>query len=222
MAQMREAENFGKRTRIGLAVLAAAVVIGVGLLCWNQIERTLGAPLDFTLSIDSAHLGLPKPSGGTATVRGFSVNGIGLELTHVSAQLQWMIGLNYVLQFLILASVLLVIGVVWIRTSAGRPFARGVTAALVILAVTVAVLGTGVELLGSLISLREGYEVLGPHNNATYFNEDGISIPGVGVVAGVLIGLLASAFGIGAHLNREKMRLLRDNEFLERDTEGLV
>jgi hypothetical protein len=216
------AERFGVRTRIALAALATAVVVGVGLQCWNQIARTLGAPLEFALDINGTRFGLPRPSGGTATIRGYSVDTVNLELTHVSTQLQWMIGFNIVLQFLLVAVVLLVAGFVWIRTSSGRPFARGVTAALVTLAVTVAVVGTGVELLGSLISLREAQEVLGSHDNSTYFYSGGISVSGLGIGIGLLIGLLATAFGVGSRISRQRARLLRENVLLKRETEGLV
>jgi hypothetical protein len=209
MTQAAASAPLSRRSRILWTIVAGVVVVGSVLACWNQIARDLGAPIPMQLAIDSSHLGLPRPRGGIATIHDYSVNLVDVDLTHISAQLQWLIAINVVLQFLMMAVVLLAIGVIWVRTSAGRPFARSVTASLVAVAIIVAVAGSASEVLQSWVNNREVYEALGRHESTTYFSSvAGFSFPGLSLIVGLLIGVLASAFAIGSRLAR--------------DTEGLV
>jgi hypothetical protein len=198
-----------RAARVVYGAAAAAVVLGLGLLCWNQIARTLAAPIPMQLAIDSSHLGLPRPHGGSATIRGYSVNSVDVDLTHISGQLQWLIALGIVLHFLILIVVLLGLGVIWFRTSSGRPFARSVTMSLLAVAVVIGVAGSASEVVQSLINNREQYEALGTNGSGSYFSAvAGFTFTGTYLVAALLIGVLATAFAIGARLTR--------------DTDGLV
>jgi hypothetical protein len=189
-------------------IVAGVFIAGMALLAWNQIARDLAEPVQFDLSINDAHLGLARPQGGISTVSSYAVTGVSVELRHISTQLQWMLAGDTLLKCILTTTVVLVVGVVWVRTTAGRPFARSMTVSLASLAVLIAVLGTGIELLESFIGLREAYEVLGNQQSGTYFHEGGISVSGLAIFIALGIGLLASAFAIGARLTR--------------DTEGLV
>ena len=131
-----------------------------------------------------------------------------VALTHVSSQLQWMIVGATLLQYLLFAAAVLTIQVVWVRTSKGRPFARPVTLSLVGLAILTAVAGSANEVLESFISQREAFEAIGTSSTSGYYFAQGFTFTGLPLLFAAGIGLLASAFAIGARLTR--------------DTEGLV
>jgi hypothetical protein len=189
--------------------VAVAVIVGIALLCWNQIARTLGSPIFIQLSYGGGGPTLPRPTGGPATVSDYQIGSATMDVTHISGQLRLMIALGIVLQFILIAAVLLTIGVVWVRTSAGRPFARSVTASLVVLAVLVAVVGSTSDVLQQAIANREAYEAVGNNNIDGYYSMvAGFQFSGLSLIVALGIGLLASAFAIGARLTR--------------DTEGLV
>jgi hypothetical protein len=188
-------------------IVAVLVVIGMALLCWNQIARDLGGVLYFPLQLgDAQHL--PRPTGGTAVVSSYDVAAVTIGLTHISTQLQWMLSLQTVIQFVLITASILTIGVVWVRTSAGRPFAPAVTRSLVALAVLVAVAGTGSDVLQNFINAREKFEAVGAGNYGNYYLGTLFSFSGTPLLVAIGIALLASAFAIGARLTR--------------DTDGLV
>ncbi|HEY2644290.1 MAG TPA: hypothetical protein VGI56_11115 [Galbitalea sp.] len=181
---------------------AVLVVVALGLLCWDQIRRTLGAPVDVMLTPETQpHL--PRPRGGTATINSYGVDGVDASLTHVSTQLQWLIGSEIALKFILMTAVILVFGVVWVRTSTGRPFSRLVTVSLAVLAVLAFVLGSGLDALDSLITQREAFEAIGNSGGPDFYYNGGFQISGLGLLFGLGIGVLASAFAIGAKLTRE-------------------
>jgi hypothetical protein len=186
----------------------AAVIVAVALVCWNQIARALGGPIYTQLGFSGTDAGLPRPQGGTAVVQGSQSGTVTVAITHISTQLQWMIVGATLLQFLLLAAAILTIQVVWVRTSKGRPFARSVTISLVALAILVAVFGSANEVLESFISQREAFEAIGASATNDYYFAQGFSFTGLPLLFALGIGLLASAFAIGARLTR--------------DTEGLV
>jgi hypothetical protein len=188
-------------------IVTVAVTVGMALLCWNQIARNLASTLYFPLEFDGDHV-LPRPHGGTAIVSAYSVSDVTIGLRHISAQLQWMLGLQTSIQFLLLTAAILTIGVVWVRTSSGRPFAPVVTRSLVALAVLVALAGSGNEVLQNFIAAREALEAVGPGRYGIYHLGTFFSFSGTSLVIAFGISLLATAFGIGARLTR--------------DTDGLV
>jgi hypothetical protein len=188
-------------------IVAILFVIGMALLCWNQIARNLGGTLYFPLQFDGDHV-LPRPHGGTAVVTSYSVSDVTIGLKHISTQLQWMLGLQTAIQFLLLTAAFLTIGVVWVRTSSGRPFAPAVTRSLVALAVLVAVAGSGNDVLQNYVAAREEFEAVGPGSYGTYHLGTLFSFSAVPLLIAIGIALLASAFAIGARLTR--------------DTDGLV
>jgi hypothetical protein len=188
-------------------IVACVVVVGMALLCWNQIARNLGGTLYFPLQFGGVH-SLPAPRGGTAVVSSYGVAEVTIGLTHISPQLQWMLGLQTAIQFVLITGTLLTIGVVWVRTSAGKPFAPVVTRSLVGLAILFAVAGTGNEVLQNFIAAREEFEAVGPGTDGTYYLGTLFSLSGASLLIAIGIALLASAFAIGARLTR--------------DTEGLV
>ncbi|HEY5229910.1 MAG TPA: hypothetical protein VIJ11_03325 [Galbitalea sp.] len=188
-------------------VVAGVVVVGLALLCWNQIARDLGGILYFPLQFSDLQQ-LPRPSGGTAVVSSYSVGDVTIGLTHLSSQLQWMLAIGTVIRFVLVTAVILTIGVVWVRTSEGRPFAPAITRALVALAVLIAVAGTGLEVLQNFINAREAFEAVGPGTDGNYYLGTGFTITGTSILIAIGIAVLASAFAIGARLTR--------------DTEGLV
>ena len=195
------------RSTLICRVVAVLVVIGMALLCWNQIARDLGGVLYFPLQLsDTQHL--PRPAGGTAIVSSYDVAAVTIGLTRVSTQLQWMLSLQTVIQFVLITAAILTIGVVWVRTSAGRPFARAVTRSLVALAVLIAVAGTGSDILQNFINAREKLEAVGANDYGNYYLGTLFSFSGTPIFVAIGIALLASAFAIGARLTR--------------DTEGLV
>jgi hypothetical protein len=188
-------------------IAAGVVVVGFALLCWNQIARDLGGTLYFPLQVsDDQHL--QRPTGGTAVVSSYAVSAVSIGLTHVSTQLQWMLALHTVIQFLLITAVLLTIGVVWVRTSDGRPFAPAVTRSLVALAILFAVAGNGSEVLQNFINAREEFEAIGTNQYGQYYLGTGFTLTSIPLLIAIGIALLASAFAIGARLTR--------------DTEGLV
>jgi hypothetical protein len=179
------------------------VILGLALLCWNQIARTLGAPIyvEFSGVNDS---NLPVPAGGTATVTDYGTSAVSASLTHVSVGLQWLIAGGIVVQFVLLAAVLLTAGILWAHTREGKPFAHLVIVSLFTLAGLVAVLGVGLEVLNSLTYDQESIETFGADQSFGY----GLNISGLSILIGLCIAMLASAFLVGAKLSR--------------DTEGLV
>jgi hypothetical protein len=195
------------RSTVIWRIVAGVVVVGMALLCWNQIARDLGGILFFPLQV-SDDQSIPRPTGGSAVVSVYSVSAVGIGLTHISAQLQWMLAVQVVIQFLLTTATLLTIGVVWVRTSAGRPFAPSVTRSLTGLAILVAVAGNGNEVLQNFISAREKFEAVGADTNGQYYLNTGFTLSGLPLLIAIGIALLASAFAIGARLTR--------------DTEGLV
>jgi hypothetical protein len=181
-------------------VIAGVFLAGMALLTWNQIARTLGAPIYVQFSgAYTSSSNLPAPTGGTATVTEYWTNGVSASLTHVSAQLQWLIAGSIVVTFVLLTAVLLVAGILWVRTAAGRPFTPLVIVSMFTLAGLVAVLGVGLEVLNSFIHSRESIETFGPADGGGY----GLQIGGLSVFIGMGIALLASAFLVGARLSRE-------------------
>ena len=197
------------RSRSALAwrIVIVTVLIGMALLCWNQIARDRGGTLFFPLQV-SDDQGIPKPTGGSAVVSVYSVSAVSFGLTHISAQLQWMLASQVVIQFLLTTASLLTIGVVWVRTSAGRPFAPSVTRSLAGLAILVAIAGNGNEVLQNFISAREKFEAVGADTNGQYYLSTGFTLSGLPLLIAIGIAVLASAFAIGARLTR--------------DTEGLI
>jgi hypothetical protein len=188
-------------------VVAGVVVVGLAVLCWNQIARNLGGTLYFPLQFGDTY-SLPAPHGGTAVVSSYGVGDVTIGLKHISTQLQWMLGLQTAIQFLLITGGILTIGVVWIRTSSGRPFAPVVTRSLIALAILVAVAGNGNEVLQNFIAAREALEAVGPRLDGSYYLGTGFTLTGGPLLIAIGIALLASAFAIGARLTR--------------DTEGLV
>jgi hypothetical protein len=207
MSNNERTTNQESRARAIWRVAATVTVVGMALLCWNQIVRTLGSELFFPLQVSSSG-GLPRPTGGTAVVSTYSISAVSIGLTHISSQLQWMLALEIVIQFALISGSLLTIVVVWVRTSAGHPFAPAVTRSLVALAILVAVAGTGSEVLQNFISAREEFETVGPGNDGSYYLSTGFTLTGAPIFIAIGIALLASAFAIGARLTK--------------DTEGLV
>jgi hypothetical protein len=188
-------------------IVVGVVIVGMALLCWNQIARDLGETLFFPLQVsDNSHI--PRPTGGTAVVSSYSVSAVSIGLTHISTQLQWMLALEVVIQFVLITAVLLTIGVVWVRTSAGRPFAPAVTRSLVALAILFAVAGNGSEVLQNFINAREKFEAVGADPYGQYYLGTGFTLTSIPLLVAIGIALLASAFAIGARLTR--------------DTDGLV
>jgi hypothetical protein len=196
-----------------IRIIGAAIAVGVALLGWNQVARDLGGPVNIGLALDSGNPRIPVPRGGTAHVVDYGVNTVSVDIRHLSVGLQWMIAVNVGLQFLIIGIVLFAIANVWIRTSAGHPFAPSVTVSLVAVAVSIGIGGTACQLLGSFSSIEEAREAVG--SGSPYYYQGGLDLNFTWLVVGLLVGVLASAFAIGA-------RLQLDNADLKRDTEGLV
>jgi hypothetical protein len=194
--------------RILWTVVAAIVLVLLALLCWAQISRSLNPPLYMQLGTGVGHAGLPRPAGGSGTVTSYEVATIEITLTHLSPQLQWMIAGDWLLKYVQFAAAALTIGVVWVRTSAGRPFARSVTWSLIALAVVVAVVGSAQEVLESFIGTREAFEAIGSGSQTYYSASPTFQFTGGELLIAGGIFLIASAFAIGARLTR--------------DTEGLV
>jgi hypothetical protein len=190
-------------------VIAALFVFAMALLCWHNIAQTLGAPINVQLS-DGDVMKLAPIVGGPAHATHNGTVLVGVDLTHISNQLQWLIALSIVNGSVIQCSIVLVFGIIWVRTSGGHPFATTVTRSLTALAIIVFVLGTLQEALDSWVGLREAYDAVGSNLNATspYYDPYGFQIHGEWIVVALGIGVLASAFAIGARLTK--------------DTEGLV
>jgi len=190
-------------------VTAVLLLVAMALLCWHNIAQTLGNPIDTELA-DGEGVKLAAISGGTAHATHTGIVMVGVELTHVSAQLQWLLALSILNDYVIQAAILLVFGIIWVRTSGGRPFARTVTRSLTALSIIVLVLGTLQEALDSWVGLREAFDAVGSNVNLTspYADEYGFQIHGVWILVAFGLGVLASAFAIGARLTK--------------DTEGLV
>jgi hypothetical protein len=188
-------------------VVAILVLAGAALLCWHNIAQTLGNPIEIQLSYGEG-IRYAAITGGTAHATHTGVVLIGVQLTHVSSQLRWLLALAILNGSVIQAAIVLVFGIIWVRTSGGHPFARTVTRSLTALSVIVLVLGTLQEALSSWVGLREAYEAVGSNVAASpYSDAYGFQITGVWIVVAFGIGVLASAFAIGA-------RLTRDNEGL--------
>jgi cytochrome bd-type quinol oxidase subunit 2 len=188
-------------------VVAIIFVLAVAALCWHNIHQALDNPIQVQL-VYSGTSALPPVSGGSAVVRVLDNSAVTGELTHASAQLQWLITLSDVNSSLLLAAVVLVFGIVWVRTSSGRPFARTVTRALSALSIIVAVFGTTLEMLNSWVGMREGYDAVGNFTEASrYYSQSNFQITGVSIYIALAIGVLASAFAIGARLTRERAAL---------------
>jgi hypothetical protein len=66
-----------------------------------------------------------------------------------------------------------------------------------------AVFGTLQSVLDSWVGLREAYEAVGSSPGGFYYDPDGFTISIGWIIVGLAIGVLASAFGIGARLTRE-------------------
>jgi hypothetical protein len=189
--------------RILWSAVAILFVLAMAALCWNNIRQTLDQPiyaeLAFGGDLKPAHI-----AGGTAHASATGITTVGVQLTHVSGQLQWLLALSLANMALIQTAVGLVFGVIWVRTSAGRPFARSVSRSLFWLAIVVAVFGTMQEILQSWVSLRESFEAVGnPNFTNVYYNSTGFQVSGVNIFIGLGIGVLATAFGIGARLTQE-------------------
>jgi hypothetical protein len=188
-------------------IVAVVFVVAMAALCWHNIAQTLDQPI-YTHLAYGGDSGLERVTGGTAHATRTGVDSVGVELTHVSAQLRWLIALDLANASLLQASVVLVFGIIWVRTSMGHPFARAVTRSLIVLSVIVAVFGTLQDVLDSWVSLREAYEAVGSNPSGFYYDQDGFTVSLSWIFVGLAIGVLASAFGIGARLTH--------------DTEGLV
>ena len=208
MTRRRLLPAFSRRTQsIAWRVIAIVFVVGMALLCWHNIAEALDNPILIHLAYGTGSL--PPVKGGTAVVSHASIATASAELTHASAQLQWLIALSNVNSSVLATAVILVFGVIWVRTSAGLPFARSVTVSLTALSIVVAVLGTFQEVLDSWVGLREAYEAVGNLNYSNpYYDQSGFQVTGLAIYIALGIGVLASAFAIGARLTR--------------DTEGLV
>lgn len=187
--------------------VAILFVLAMAALCWHNIQDTLSHPIYTELAF-GGDLKPARISGGTAQASATGIVTVGVELTHVTTQLQWLIGLLTVNGSLIQTAVGLVFGVIWIRTSGGRPFAQSVSRSLFWLAIIVAVFGTLQEVLESWVELRESFEAVGnPNFTNVYYNSTGFHVSGVWIFVGLAIGVLSSAFGIGARLSRERTAL---------------
>lgn len=194
---------------IAWRIVAVLFLTAMVLLCWHNIAQTLGNPIYIQLS-DGEGIKYAAISGGTAHATHTGNVLVGVKLTHVSSQLQWLLVLSIVNGSVIQAAVVLVFGIIWARTSDGHPFARTVTRSLSALSIIVLVLGTLQEALDSWVGLREAYDAVGSNVHATspYYYQDGFQIHGVWILVAFGIGVLASAFAIGARLTK--------------DTDGLV
>ena len=185
-------------------VLALVVVVGMALLCWRSIHQTLDHPITFQLA-DAGSPKLTPITGGPshATLSGDVT--VGVQISHPSSQLQWLLALSVVNASFLQTAVVLVLGIIWARTSSGRPFARTVTRSLAALALVLLVFGTLQDALGSWINLREEYEAVGNNTNlqSAYYYQGGFDLSGVWLLAAIAIWVLAGAFAIGARLAKE-------------------
>jgi hypothetical protein len=205
----------GGAVRLAWRIVAVAFVAGMALLTWHNVASTLNHPIYAQLAY-GGELSPARITGGSARADLTGNTTVGVSLTHVSSQLQWLIGLQLANGSVIFTSSVLVFGVVWARTGTGAPFARIVTRALTSLAILVAVLGTLQEALDSWVNMREGYEAVGGFDNTSaYYSANGFQIGFVSLFIAFGIGVLASAFGIGARVTRERAALAKE-------TEGLV
>jgi hypothetical protein len=194
-------------------VVVGIVVLGIALLCWNQISRTLGETIYTQLQLGEIQQ-LPRPGGGIAVITSYQISSVTVGLIHISSQLQWMLALEIVIQFLLIAAVLITIGVVWVRTGSGHPFVPVVTRSLVGLSIVVAVAGTGSELMQNFIAAREEFEAVGNNHNSGYYLGTGFTFTGTPLLIAIGIAILASAFAIGARISRERAALAEDIEGL--------
>ena len=184
--------------------VAILYVLAVAASCWSSTSQTLNGPI-FTQLAYGGNAKFERVAGGTAHATITGVTTVGVQLTHVTSQLQWLLVLSNANKSLLLALVGLTFGVVWIRTRGGRPFARSVTLSLSGLAIAVAVLGTFQEFIDAWVRMREAFEAVGSSflSDTAYYNSDGYEISGLSIFIGLGIGVLASAFAIGARLSKE-------------------
>jgi hypothetical protein len=194
---------------IAWRIVGALFVVAMAVICWKNISQTLDEPIHAQLGYGGGTT-FETITGGTAHASATGVITFGVQLTRVTPHLQWLIALSNVNSSILTTAVVLVFGVLWIRTSAGRPFAQSVTRSLGALSIIVAVLGTLQEALDSWVRMRAAYEAIGDNLQSTspYYNAEGFAISGIAIFIALGIGVLASAFAIGARLTR--------------DTEGLV
>lgn len=106
------------------------------------------------------------------------------------------------------------IAIVCFQTLRGRPFSTTITRAFVGGSIAVLVLGTVNDLLPAIASTVALRSVL-PTDNALYPETFQIGVTPVPIVAALALLALAAVF-------RQGMRLQRENESLQKETEGLV
>ena len=162
--------------RIAWWVVGILFVVLMTVLCLNNIRQMSEEPVTTHLAYYGI-ASLEPVSGGTAHATRSSYL-VGVDLTRVSSQLRWLLVGQIVNHFVIETAAGLVLGVIWIRTSAGRPFARSVARSLTALAIIVAVLGSFQEALDSWVDLRAAFEAVGNSEFGHYQDVRGFQIDG--------------------------------------------
>jgi hypothetical protein len=205
--------------RVILVAISALGLLYLAILAtftWASLRQKL---VDHVYSFQLSVSGLPSipaPTTGTATVT--SMGGLDgvitpgtvtVNVSGLSDSTMALVITSHVVGFLLYSVLISSVIYLCLRLFWGKPFARSMTTAAVVVSLALIILGTGSDLLTEFLRAAIQEEALGtgmppePYSGGSSF-----SFPGGYLMAGLAVAALALAFRIG--------------ERAQRDTEGLV
>lgn len=202
---------------VAISALGVLFLSSLAYFAWVSLRQKLvDGVYTVTLGVSGDLLDkVPVPTTGTATVTGLFggneafVSTVMLNVTDLSAEATAMLIAGHVLSFVLYAVLVSSVIYLCIRLLRGRPFARSMTIAAVVVALALIVLGTASDVLTEVLRNTVQTEMLGdgmppePYSGGRSF-----SFPGGYLAAGLAVAVVALAFRIGDRVTR--------------DTEGLV
>lgn len=202
---------------VAISALGLLYLAFLAYFTWRSLQQKLVDGIYwFELGVQGDLLpSIPIPTTGTATVSGFgdpsriTVNSVDVNVSDLSAGSTALMIATHVTAFLLYAVLVSAVIYLCVRLLRGRPFARSMTIAAVVVAVALIVLGSATDVMGEYLRNGIQSEILGTGTPPEPFSGgSSFSFPGGYLMAGLAVAALALAFRIG--------------ENVQRDTEGLV
>ena len=198
-------------------ILIAIALLGIGYLAltayftWTSLRQKL---VDGIYSVKLGINGdqfpaISPPTTGTATVTDVRISEAWVNVADLSDSTVLMLIAQHIAGFLLFAIIISSGIYLCLRLLAGKPFARSMTVAAVVCALTMIIVGTGTEYLGEALRNTVQTEALGDGMPPEPFSGGrSWSFPGGYLITGLGVAAIALAFRIGDRVTR--------------DTEGLV
>lgn len=201
---------------VGISALGVLYLAQLAWFTWISLRQKLVDGIyTFELGVSGDLLEtIAAPTTGTATVSGWTgsndllISSVMVNVSGLSEGTTALIVWSHILSFVLYAVLISSVIYLCIRLLRGKPFARSMTVAAVVVALALIVLGTTSDYIVEVLRNTIQHEILGPVPPKPFSGGTSFSFPANYLMAGLAVAALALAFRIGDRVTR--------------DTEGLV